>query len=72
MKHVIATKLGKVKILPVFDDEHPTAYKCYLLGENVIVRVRDLHRLEEKLKQRIDDKRVQSCEKDKRLFFRYR
>ena len=48
MKHIIATRLGKVEILPIFNDEFKTAYKCYLIGANVIVRVRDLHRLEEK------------------------
>ena len=72
MKHIIVTRLGKVEILPIFNDEFKTAYKCYLIGANVIVRVRDLHRLEEKLKQRMDDERIQSCEKDKRLYFRYR
>lgn len=70
MKHIIITNFGKVKVNPIFDDEYPTIYKCHLLADkNVIVRVRDLHKLSSKLEQRIRELNKFNERMNKRLNF---
>ena len=73
MKHIINTEFGKVKINPIFNDECPTVYKCYLLEDkNIIVRVKSLHNLSSKLEQRIKDISKLEERTNKRLDFIYR
>ena len=73
MQHIINTEFGRVKVSPIFDGECPTSYKCYLIAaKEIIVRVRDLHRLSSKLKLRIQDNIVRKKKADDRLYFRYR
>ena len=73
MKHIINTEFGKVKVNPIFDDDYPTIYKCYLLTDkNIIVRVKNLHNLSSKLEQRIRDINKLEERTNKRLDFIFR
>ena len=72
MEHIINTELGRIKVRPVFDDDMATVYKCYLLNGDTIIRVRDLHKVVDKMKERINNLREQKVQKDRRLWFRYR
>lgn len=72
MEHIINTELGNVKVRPVFDDDMSTVYKCYLLNGDAIIRLRNLHEVVDKMKERINNLREQKVQRDRKLWFRYR